>query len=378
MRNQLLAAALAFATLSPLAARAQEESPMEGEAQVLPGDGAPAETPKGTPGSSHTVERGDTLWDLSQKYLGSPWYWPKVWSYNPEIANPHWIYPGNLVRFFNSGEEVPTQVEVGDVPDAEPVPVDSGDKVQVAGRLTYQPKDSVIMRTRGFVTSKELESSGKIVGSFAETERFSTPQQFYANFKKQGDVRVGDKYVVFKTGHELEHPKTGNTVGYLTILLGEGRVVKVHDKQKMVTVELTATWDEIERGDLLGPAGENLTRTIARRANERDLKGYVVGGVLTWQTITAEHELLVIDQGSDQGVQPGNTFTVVRQYDGLGQDAVLNPQDADDRYPEEDVATCMATEVKSKASVCLVVRSLREVVPGDRVVMRAGSSVANR
>src|SRR5215471_14225181 len=56
-----------------------------------------------SPGQVHTVVRGDTLWDLSQHYLGTPWYWPKVWSYNPEIANPHWIYPGNQVRFFGSG-----------------------------------------------------------------------------------------------------------------------------------------------------------------------------------------------------------------------------------------------------------------------------------
>src|SRR5262245_26354090 len=43
------------------------------------------------PGEEHTVVRGDTLWDLSQRYLGNPWYWPKVWSYNPQIDNPHWI-----------------------------------------------------------------------------------------------------------------------------------------------------------------------------------------------------------------------------------------------------------------------------------------------
>jgi len=41
----------------------------------------------------HTVVPGDTLWDLCAKYLNNPWYWPRVWSYNPEISNPHWIYP---------------------------------------------------------------------------------------------------------------------------------------------------------------------------------------------------------------------------------------------------------------------------------------------
>src|SRR6476620_4722624 len=75
---------------------------------LAPGAATPE---KGGAGTQHTVVRGDTLWDLSQKYLGSPWYWPKVWSYNPEIANPHWIYPGNQVRFFPNGEEAPARVD---------------------------------------------------------------------------------------------------------------------------------------------------------------------------------------------------------------------------------------------------------------------------
>jgi nucleoid-associated protein YgaU len=43
---------------------------------------------------SYVIQRGDTLWDLSSRYLDSPWYWPKLWSYNPQVENPHWIYPG--------------------------------------------------------------------------------------------------------------------------------------------------------------------------------------------------------------------------------------------------------------------------------------------
>ncbi|HYO70640.1 MAG TPA: LysM peptidoglycan-binding domain-containing protein, partial [Archangium sp.] len=86
--------------------------PRSGQIAIPPGQGGR----ESAPGEVHTVERGDTLWDLSQKYLGSPWYWPKVWSYNPEIANPHWIYPGNTVRFFPAGEEVPSRVETGTGP----------------------------------------------------------------------------------------------------------------------------------------------------------------------------------------------------------------------------------------------------------------------
>src|SRR5258708_38922059 len=98
----------------------EEESGADEEAGGQPEGSQTAKPSEGGAGTQHTVQKGDTLWDLSQRYLGSPWYWPKVWSYNPEIANPHWIYPGNVVRFSATGEEVPTQVETGNEPGSNP------------------------------------------------------------------------------------------------------------------------------------------------------------------------------------------------------------------------------------------------------------------
>ena len=68
---------------------------------------------------SYIILKGDTLWDLSGRFLNNPWYWPKVWSYNPEITNPHWIYPGNAVRFFPGTEEAPARIEPVPAPVAE-------------------------------------------------------------------------------------------------------------------------------------------------------------------------------------------------------------------------------------------------------------------
>src|SRR6476661_5543146 len=137
MRNRIIASLCTLLIWGPAFAQdaegqgdTQEGSENQG-AEVAPEGGdqvrttAPAEGGNDTaPGEVHTVQKGDTLWDLSQQYLGSPWYWPKVWSYNPEIANPHWIYPGNKVRFFPAGEEVPSRVEVGNAPEQ---PEDTGE-----------------------------------------------------------------------------------------------------------------------------------------------------------------------------------------------------------------------------------------------------------
>src|SRR5215470_2701196 len=215
-----------------------------------------------TPGQVHSVVKGDTLWDLSQHYLGSPWYWPKVWSYNPEIANPHWIYPGNRVRFYPAGEEVPSEVEVASEPVGPEEQVSSPDSinleheagVRVAGKIGYRAQPGFRVTHQGFVTAKQLQQSGIIDSSFAETQMLSYPDTVYIKFPKGAPVKHGEKYIVFRTAAELVHPATKRKYGYLTHILGTVRVVKSSDE--LVTADLSPdTWDEVHRGDRIGPAG---------------------------------------------------------------------------------------------------------------------------
>ncbi len=349
----------------------------EGTVEATPGGG---DEKAGGNTTSHTVEKGDTLWDLSQKYLGSPWYWPKVWSYNPEIANPHWIYPGNVVKFVGSGEEVPTQVEVGKEPEeVEPgTIVEDEDRVSTTGKIGYQPKNGVHVRSPGFVTDKEIEESGVIFGSSAESNMLSFPQSVLLKFNKDGDAHLGGTYVVFRKGKEILHPLTGDRVGYLTVLVGTVKVQRI--EKKLSVAQISANWDEIHRGDLIGPLNDDLSRRVNPRPNDRETKGVVVSSMRPWMTVMGEHEFLIIDKGSEAGVQPGNTVTIVRALEGDSPTATITPQQVEEGYPDEDMGSCMAIEVKNKATVCILLRSLHEIVRGDRFVMRTakGGPAASR
>jgi hypothetical protein len=70
----------------------------------------------------HVVRRGDTLWDICFLYFNDPWQWPKIWSYNPQITNPHWIYPGDLVRLLPRGvfAQLPAEPERDGAPPPTP------------------------------------------------------------------------------------------------------------------------------------------------------------------------------------------------------------------------------------------------------------------
>jgi hypothetical protein len=367
---------------SPQAPEQQDAAETQG-ADVVD---APASAPQGArtsaPGEVHTVVPGDTLWDVSQRYLGNAWYWPKVWSYNPEIANPHWIYPGNLVRLFPAGEEAPSQVEAGAAPtgvattelpssgDFEaPSAFEASDEgqVTVSGKIGFVPKQGRRVVHAGFVTSRELDEAGRIDSSFSEALMLSYPDTVYVRFKNRGGAKLGDRYVIFRTEEEIHHPNTGAKVGFLTKFLGVLRVTRVSDK--LVTAQVQETWDEVTRGDLVGPYGEQLAETVAPRPNEREVKATVVTALVPSLTLLGEHHELVLDKGRADGVQQGNTFAIVRQQD-LGGNFMNPAKGQDPELPLEDVAVCLAVDVKERTTNCLLTRSIREVVPGDRALMR--------
>lgn len=396
MRTRLLVVCSSLA-LVPLAVHAQEADPaqqedpsaaqetVQGENQetdVVPpqaqGQTGQVNVPGGqesAPGQVHTVVKGDTLWDLSEEYLGTPWYWPKVWSYNPQIANPHWIYPGNQIRFYPAGEENAARVAVagpegtsGEVAPSEGMEEEGG--VQVTGKIGFSVPPSVAASHEGFVTPRQIAEAGTIDHSPSEALMLSYPDLVYVRFRNPAQAKVGETYPVFRTVKEVDHPKTGKSLGYLTEIVGKVRVTKLGRGE--VTAQIVASSDEIRRGDKVGAPGEPLQVKVSARPNARALKGYVVSALTPYLTIMGEESKLLVDLGSAEGVQPGNTFTVIRQTDP--QHSIVDPNADEDRsLPIEDIATCMAVTVKEHVSTCLLVRSLKEVVPGDRLEMRTGN-----
>jgi hypothetical protein len=201
----------------------------------------------------------------------------------------------------------------------------------------------------------------------------SYPETAYIRFKRKIDAKVGDRYLVFRTDQEIKHPITKQKVGYLTNLLGTVRVLSVGDK--FVTAQVSETWDGMVRGDLVGPYGERLMDRVAVKPNSKNVKGFVVTAMQPFLTITAEHHFLVIDKGSGDGVEVGNTFSVMRR-DNPNKKLLERTADKGQAQalPDEVIGTCLVSEVKERTSNCLLINTLREVFPGDRVEMRVGGA----
>jgi hypothetical protein len=325
-------------------------------------------TVEGTPGQAprtYTVVKGDTLWDISQRFLGSPWYWPQVWSYNPEIANPHWIYPGNVIRFMAPDATGPAQILDPDEGLAA-MPIGDG-LVTATGDLSYRVPTSVRIVDQGFISREELEDVGHIAAAFEEKMLMTRFDRVYVDFP-DGTPEIGQRYVVFRTGREVVHPETGEVYGYHTVIVGEVTVIEA-EHGVLATAVVGDTLDAVERGDRLMPWTDAFTRTVVRRENQVETEGIVIASLIPRMRTLGQSQYVFLDRGRADGVEIGNTFDVLRRGDPL--DKYVGAID-EERLPWETVGTVLVVETRDQTSVALVVRSLREIEKGERVVMRVG------
>jgi LysM repeat protein len=358
---------------------------------------APGNAPAAPAPDAYTVKPGDTLWDLSGRFLNNPWYWPKVWSYNPEITNPHFIYPGNVVRFAGGTEEGPTRLEPVQQVAGGPAPADDedlaapreledftradmkkpqqigeADDVTVVGpyKIGYVPPKGVYARHDSFVTKRELEESGTITASFEEKLMLSVQDRAYAGFAQPAKVKPGESYILYKTERAVTHPVTGALFGYQSTIIGSAKVVAVDDKA--ATIEIVQAFEPIERGALIGPWTDKLLKQVQRRPNQRALDGFIIAAQENLVSEIGEHHMVFVDKGRADGVEEGNVFTVIRSGDPYGRE--MNEIMLDRHLPKEDVGTLLVVDAQQTSSAALVVRSLRELYVGDKVEMRSASS----
>ncbi len=316
---------------------------------------------------THVVGGGDTLWDLCSKYLNSPWYWPKIWSYNPQITNPHWIYPGNELRFYPSDENLPTNVEVSrqistseDDDESVPDSLDPNDLVRTSGNIEVGRVDpnSFFSSYVGFLHAKEHEQSGEIVNSDSETYMLADYDRTYVKLKSA--AKKGENYAVYRTLREIEHPVTGEPYGYAVEVIGGMTIVDT--SPSVATGQIAQAYRPVERGDFVGKWPENFGQRVNPVSNQTDAQGYIIDTLGDIFTEVGEYHVVFIDKGRSHGVQQGNTFAVVDRGDGFTRET--------QGLPNEDIGQLMVVDVQDQASTAVVVTSLRELGIGDKIEMR--------
>jgi hypothetical protein len=326
---------------------------------ILPEDGASfeaeGEVPGEVPPDTHVVQRGDTLWDLSQRYYKNAYAWPKLWSFNPQITNPHWIYPGDLIRLGLGGG--------GGGPAPTPAPTPEGPP-----RIVGRPRvpSGVFLRQNGFVEEQELAQAGQIVGSKEEKTMLGTLDEAYVEFPRERPLRVGERYTVYKVKQKVKHPLTGKVLGDMVEIFGEGEIRAVTDGG-IARLAIVDSINPIERGYLVGPLRRQF-KLVQPRAGAPGLSGVVVA-TLRPQKLIATDELIFVDRGKQDGVAVGTVFSVVRRGDGYQPVLQYGPVD-NPRFPRERINDIVIVDVREHVSTGIVIAGVKEAQIGDLVETR--------
>jgi LysM repeat protein len=318
-----LGPAMAQEASAPEPAAAKGEGPLVGPATISPHWSKytfPTSVAEGAP--YHIVQKGDTLWDLAQRYLGSPYLWPQIWDQNKYITDAHWIYPGDPLLL----PQVAVVAQQAGQPGAEGMPEEQagmpgeaapGAEGAAASRL-YPITEEGSLRCAGYVTTQPEDDSLVIIGSEqgADKVAFGDRDILYLNKGSDAGVKTGDVYMAQFNAYKVKHPATGKVLGTKIQPTGWVRVVLVEEKSATVVVDHACM--DMHAGDYLRPFQPVNVPLAMREPPPSGLtppsgkaQGYVVD-LSEDATIAATGNLVTIDLGSKDGIAPGNTLLAYR------------------------------------------------------------------
>ncbi|MEO7036470.1 MAG: LysM peptidoglycan-binding domain-containing protein [Polyangiaceae bacterium] len=355
-----------------------------GSNAILPDD---AEGVAETVPDIHLVRRGDTLWDLCSHYYQNPWAWPKVWSYNPQIANPHWIYPGDQVRLTSA-----TGGQQG-LSLAKRSSSTIGGAAALINRRPIVPRNTVFLRDQGYLGDPKRDVWGELVGSDEEQMMLAEGNHVVLIFRPGVTVSKGQELTVFNSVRQPEHVAGARTPpGEIVAVRGTVKVLEFNPDTRVAKAILTESVDVIERGAKIGPIGRRFDIVPPVKTTVK-VSSRVLTSVYP-NVYIARDQIAFLDRGSEDGLQPGNNLYVVRKGDTWRQSLTSHspfertrmlinspewagseqtPTDGDEAtFPENTIAEIRVLRTEKYSSIALVTASKREVVSGDLAVTKPG------
>jgi hypothetical protein len=331
----------------------------------------------------YVVKKGDTLWDIAGVFLREPWYWPEIWYVNPEIKNPHLIYPGDVL----------TLVYV----DGKPrVTLESAGAVRLSPQVRSQPlKDAIraipydlvmnFTRRPSLLDSTTVKDAPYVVGMRDRHIVGSDRNEIYG--RKLGTPEPGARFNVINVGDELRDPDDGDLLGYMGHFAGVGEVIQntgavvpgkdsifnMKREEEITHLRVIESGREILQGDKLFPASVDIGAdfVISAPANEAVL-GQVIA-IVDGVYVAGKYQVLALNRGKKHGLAPGNALGVFYRGDEVKDR--FNRQNWSAftanydrvRLPDERSATVLVFQVYDRMSYALVVESTQVIRRGDFV-----------
>ncbi len=312
------------------------------------------------------VKKGDTLWDISNVFLSDPWLWPDIWHVNPQVENPHLIYPEDkLTLVMVNGQR---KVTVADRTGGNTVKMSPGDQ-KLSPKVRITAIDSAIPAiplekinahlTKSRVTTKALIEAAPYVLAGDSKRLLTGPgDKLYARGEFSEDERI---FGVFRPGRAFVDPETKEVLGIDAKEVGEGRVIAVDDD--VATVLINRVNEEVRIGDRLLPSVEKkVTARFLPHAPADDVEGVVLsveGGVSQF----GPWDIVAVNLGEREEIEVGHIFAISQ----LGE-VVKDPVTGQIiQLPDTRAGLLMIFRTFEKMSFGLVLQADRALHVNDKI-----------
>ena len=308
----------------------------------------------------YTVVKGDTLWDISGKFLSKPWKWPEIWQVNPQIRNPHLIYPGDVLSLvyidgqprlvLNRGAShgtIKLSPKVRSTPMAEAVPTIPLDKI-----------NAFLLSNRIVDSEGDFSNAPYMVAGDAERVVSGAGDRAYA----RGDSLAEEgSYGIFRQGKIYSDPDTKEVLGVDAMDVGSARVTAKEDD--IATLNLTRTTQEVRPGDRLFPTEERAVTSLFMPSEPKTpIKGSIID-VPRGVTQIGKYDVVTIDKGSRDGLEEGNVLAIYK----LGETVRDRVSGDLVKIPDERSGLVMIFRTYNRLSYGLVLTANRSLEVQDKV-----------
>ncbi len=311
---------------------------------------------------AYTVVKGDTLWDISETFLKSPWLWPEIWHVNPQIANPHLIYPGDVISLVYVGGKARLVLERGDgsrtvklSPTARVEPLDT-----VIPAIPLDAISAFLKRSR-VVDAEVLAQATYVIAGHEGRIITGGGDKLYARDYQDGGVTLYSSYGVYRPGDPYVDPDTGEVLGIEALEVGLGKIIEKEDEVSVM--RLASSEQEIRLRDRLLPTEQvDVVPTFfpSSPKNEPDAKIIsVLGGVGQ----VGQFDVVAINRGAREEIEVGNVMAIYHMS-GAVKDRIRNDVV---ELPPERGGLLMVFRVFEKMSYGLVLKAQRPLAVMDEL-----------
>ena len=353
----------------------EEEAPEVAVVKAqIPEETMPAETIVYEPEHPETyiVQEGDTLWDISTVFLRDPWFWPEIWYKNPQVENPHLIYPGDTLAIIYVGGERRVQILSRGDGQLLPQTADGLSVVKINPRIRSQAIESTIptipidslrhLLERPIIIDEDtLRKSAYVLSSLDNHLINSINDKLYV---RKLDTSLGNgRYQIYRPSRPLFDPVTGELLGYEALFVGESKLLQRGDP---ASVRVTNSEREILRDDRVMPVDNTaFERDFVPRPPEAEVNGQIVA-LLDAISQIGIYQTVAINLGQRDGLESGNVLRIRRAGDIIPDKAEPDPRFRV-QLPNERVGMIMVVRTFEKMSYALVMEADSPITTMDYV-----------